>query len=233
MSMTYAQFVMRVTDLMGVNQTDFDLTFVIPDIIDYAEQRCYRELNLLSTVIADATASLSANSRSFTLPSGSGRFVTIETINCITPNAVTPANGTRNPLTPVTLRFLNFASPVEVPSGTSVPMMYAMVTDQSLVVAPTPNLAYGMEVVGTIRPTPLSSSNPTTYLTLYLPDLFLSAAMIHASAHRPDMQAAAPGWEADYQRLLKSANAEEVRRRYTIFFNRASEVEGASAGTLQ
>ena len=75
-------------------------------------------------------------------------------------------------------------------------------------------------VVGTIRPNPLSNTNTTTFLTTYLPDAFIAASMIFASGYmrdfgsQSDNPAQAQSWEAQYENLIKSAGAEEVRKKW-------------------
>lgn len=211
MSLTYITYVQRLANAIQKMQADVEFSIVIPGAIDYAEQRCYRDLDLLSTVTRDASAQTTLGSRDFTLPSSVGRFVVTNGINIITPAATTPANsGTRNRLTPVSLDYLDFVWPST--TGTDVPVVYAMVTDQTVSFGPAPDAAYYVEVIGTIRPTPLSSANTTTYLTLYLPDLFLEASLIYvANELAPQI---AQLHEAQYATLIGSANIEEQRKRY-------------------
>jgi hypothetical protein len=98
--------------------------------------------------------------------------------------------------------------------------MYAMITDQTVIVGPWPDANYMVEVIGTVRPTPLSASNTTTYLTLYLPDLFVAASMIFAAGYQQnfgsqaDNPQQAQSWSAQYDKLFPSANIEEMRKKY-------------------
>jgi hypothetical protein len=77
-----------------------------------------------------------------------------------------------------------------------------------------------MEVFGTIRPTPLSASNTSTYLTAHLSDLFFAACMCSISGYQRDFGAQADdpkqaqSWENQYAMRLNSANREEMRRKY-------------------
>jgi len=190
----------------------------IPNVIDDAEQRIYRELDILNTVVRDTGGTLTANSRNFTLPQTSGRFVVTNNINVFTPVG-TQTN--RKQLVPVTRDFLDAIWGNEAASSSpSVPDYYAMITDQTIIVGPPPDANYTMEVVGTIRPTPLSASNTTTYLTLYLPDLFLAESLIFGYGYLKDFGAqtddpqGSASWSKHYQDLWVSANTEEQRKRY-------------------
>lgn len=224
MSMTYSQFVQRLMSAAVTTTQDTPFLDYLPNIIDLAEQRCYRDLDLLSTVVRDTGSSCTANSRNFTLPQTNGRFVVVNGINIVTPVGSTTANGTRNRLTQTSLDVLdNFWPSETAASATTVPTNFAMVTDQTIVFGPPPGAAFQAEVVGTIRPTPLSPTNTTTYLTLYLPDLFFAAAMIAVAGWQRDYgaqssdQNLSQSWEAQYKTFLQSAMMEEQRKRFASF----------------
>jgi len=217
--MTYAQWVAELANLCVIDATDANFVANLPSTIDDAEQRIYRDLDLLNTVVRDA-GTLSTGTRSFTLPSNLGRFVVTNGFNVITPVATTiPDSGTRNQLTPCSRDVLDMLWPST--TGAAVPSLYAMITDQEVIVGPFPDAAYTIEVIGTIRPTPLSASNTTTYLTLYLPDVFLACSMIFMSGYmrnfgsQADDPKMAVSWESQYQALFSSANVEENRKRYS------------------
>lgn len=216
--MNYATYVASLSNLMVIEPTNANFVQILPEIIDYAEQRIYRELDLLNTVVRD-TGAVSVGSRNFTLPTALGRFVVVNGINAITPSAQTnPDAGTRNPLIPVSRDVLDLVWPST--TGAALPVDFAMITDQTIIVGPAPDAAYTLEVIGTIRPTPLSASNTTTYLSLYLPDLFLAASMIFASGYQQNFgsQADDPNmaqsWQGQYDKLFASANVEENRKKF-------------------
>lgn len=216
MSMDYNSYTLRLTSFILAEPSDMDYSVVIPATIDSAEQRIYRELDLLSTVVTDGTSSLSSGNRNFTLPTGSGKYVTVQSINVITPAATSPDSGTRNQLTAVDRTYLDAVW--NSSTGATVPKHFAMNNQDTIIVGPWPDAAYRVEVVGTIRPTPLSATNTTTFLTNYLSDVFLSASMIFFSKAVLDYNGATQGspdfWEANYERAIASANAEELRKKF-------------------
>jgi len=220
MSYNYSQYVSDLAVLLVVPSNDPNFMAILPNIIDDAEQRIYRELNLLGTVVRDTSANLTPNNRTFALPMSAGRFNTVTGVNVITPVGSTTTTGTRNPLQPTWRAMLDFLFPLETASGTSVPSKFAMISDQTIIVGPPPDASYNVEVIGTIRPTPLSASNSTTYLTQYLPDLFIDASMVFASGYQQNFSAASDNpqqgqhWESQYQAHMASASAEEMRRKY-------------------
>jgi len=225
MSYTYTTYKTALATLMVVPESDSDFVAILPSIIDYAENRCYQDLDLLSTTVRQSSGSLTANSRSFTSSNpSSGTWVTIQGMNVLTPVGSTTANGTRNPVMPASLRLIDFLYPTETASGTSVPALYAMIGDNSFVVGPAPDAAYAVEVIGQVRPTALSVSNTTTILSTYFPQLLITSSMIFASGFQKNFSAASDdpqtpiGWEAQYKKLLVSAQTEEVRKKYNQTF---------------
>lgn len=221
MSLDYTSYVNSITNLMAATAATTQFQIVLPNIIDYAEQRMYRELDLLNTVVQNSTLSLTANNRNFTLPTNSpnSNFITVQSINAITPAGTQPSNGQRNQLQPVSRDYLDTVW--NSVSGASLPQYFAMIDQFNIIVGPWPDAAYNLEVIGTIRPQPLSVTNPTTFLTQYLPDAFIAASMIFASGYmrdfgaQSDNPAQAQSWETQYQALMQSASAEELRKKFS------------------
>lgn len=215
----YNDYVVSLATFLVIPSTDGNFQIALPRIIDDAEQRIYRELDILNTVTVDQGGNLTANSRSFTLPQTNGRFVVTESMNVFSTFGAT-ATG-RQALTPTTREYIDYTYGNETaPGSPSVPEYYAMITDQTIIVGPSPDQNYQMEVIGTIRPTPLSATNTQTYLTLYLPDLFFAESCLIGYGYMKDFGAAVDDpqgsvtWAAHYKDLWQSANAEEQRKRY-------------------
>lgn len=218
MSYNYTTFVNYLSVTTVIPSTDTNFQTILPDCIDYSEQRVYREMNLLATVTRDSSSAVTVGTRTFNLPTSVGTFVAVNGINIITPVSMQPDAGTRNQLALVSRDVLDNVWPST--TGANVPNMYAMITDQQIIVGPSPDQAYTAEVIGTIRPNPLSATNTQTYLTLYLPDLFFAAAMIFMSGYmrnfgsQADTPQMAMSWEQQYEKLFQSANEEEQRKRF-------------------
>lgn len=219
MSYTYASWQAALAVEIVELTTDANFQAILPSCIDYGEQRIYSELDLLDTVVTDSAA-LTAGNRNFTLPQNNGRFVVTNGLNLITPAGTTdPDAGTRVQMIPASRDMLDSIG--GNPGYTGAPVNYAMITDQQLIVGPQwPDGAYTIEVIGTIRPTPLSATNTTTYLTLYLPQLWFAATMVFMAGYQQNWGAQsdnpqmAVSWENQYQTLFKAINVEEQRKRY-------------------
>jgi hypothetical protein len=202
---------------------------VLPNMINYAELRCYRDLQLLDTE-ESATTTLTALSRNGTLPSG---MIVAEHCNIITPASTAPDNGTRNQAVRVSLQMLDYLFPTAAAttaSTPSVPAYWARLDATNVRFAPAPDAAYQAEFIGTIRPAMLTSTNNSTILTQFFPDLFLAASMIFGAAYQRDFGAQAEdpklamSWEQTYSDLMSGSQLEEQRRKaigpgYTAMVN--------------
>ena len=218
--LTYTTFVNSLVNLMPVPAaTDPGFVIDLPNIIDDASNRILRDMDLLQTVVTDVSAPTVPGSRNVVLPSTNGTFVVVEGINVITPaGTTTPSSGTRNPVLPATIDVLNFLYPSTL--GSSVPQYFARFTDPVVSLGPFPDAAYTLEILGTIRPAPLSPTVTTTFLSVYFPDVLLAAAMVRASGYMKNYGAAvddpkmALTWEAHYNSLLTPAKVEEARKKF-------------------
>lgn len=210
-------YVQQIATMAVVEATDPAFQIILPQMITYAENRMYRDLDFLFTSISNTSYSLTVGSRSIAVPTGT--FVVPEQINVITPYGTTnPDLGTRNPLLPTTKEFLDAV--YNVASSTGVPKYFVPFDDYTFLVGPYPDQAYRVEIVGTIRPNSMSASNKSTFISLYLPDLFIMASMVYVSAYQrnfgrqSDDPAMAQSYEIQYQTLLKSALLEENRKKF-------------------
>lgn len=219
MALDYTTYVSQLANLMVTPSTNADFTTFLPGCIDYAEQRIYRELDLLYTQATDATSQVSSGNRNFSLPTTVGTFITVDNLNIITPAATRSSAGTRVPLMPVDRSFLDLVYP-SGQTATGTPAYYAMASNTAVILGPSPDAAYYAEVVGVQRPQALSASNSSTILTQYVPDLFMAASMVFASGYmrdfgsQADNPAMGASWEGQYQTLMKSASVEQARAKF-------------------
>lgn len=222
--MDYSTFTTNIALNLGdpllVGDTNFQAAIQLG--IQDAEQRICREVDFLGAVVTQTTT-LTAGNRN--LNWGNSFFV-VESLNVITPaTATNPDSGTRNPVLPATKELCDNLFPGVTASG--IPTYLGRVTQSSAVLAPWPDQAYTVEITGTQRPTPLSASNTTTFISTYLPDLMVAATMIYMSGYIQNFSATgdnpqmATNWSGHYKDLLQSATLEEARKKF--------EAEGWSA----
>lgn len=208
-TLDYPTYVSFMSSLLVYGTTDPDWVTLLPRMIQAAETRIYRELDLVSTVTTD-TASCVAGTPTLTIPAS---IQIVQSANLITPAVTDPNNGTRNPLQRMSPEFIYYSWPTA--SETAMPIQYAMLTDTTALVGPCPDAGYKIEFVGILTPSPLSATTTTTFLTEELPDLFIAASAAFGFAFQRDQEGdqTAATWEATYERLFPGANSNAMRQK--------------------
>jgi len=214
-------YVQQIATMAVVEANNPEYLIVLPQMITYAENRMYRDLDFLFTSIATTAYGLTAGSRQIAVPAGV--FVVPEQINVLVGSS-NPDTATRQTLTPTTKEFLDavYGSGASVNRG--LPQYFCPFDDYTFLVGPYPDQNYTCELVGTYRPASLGDgtggTTTTTFISLYLPDLFIMASMIYISAYQRNFGRAnddpqmAVTYEGQYQALLKSALMEENRKKF-------------------
>jgi len=215
-------YVDQISTMAVVDATDPDFLVILPQMIAYAENRIYRDVDFLFTSTSSTAYALTVGTRSINVPAGT--FVVPEQINLITPVGISnPDLGTRVPLLPTTKEFLDAVYGAS--SSTGQPKYWVPFDDYTFLVGPYPDAAYNVEIVGTIRPQSLGNGTnntvTSTFISLYLPDLFIMASMIYIAAYQRNFSSALGNdpqmpitYETQYQTLLKSAVSEENRKKF-------------------
>jgi len=198
---------------------------MLPQMINYAELRIQRDLDLLPSLIERTGYSMSVGDNSVALSVDD--FVTIRTVTYVNGSA-------RIPLLPTSKEFLQ--NVYGDSSYLAPPQYFAMIgadTDLTgdvsnvLSFGPYPDQAYPLVVRGTQRLPSLNQYNVDpqastlyTFISAYLPDLFLMASMIYLSGfqrnfnRQSDDPQMAVSYESQYQALLKGATVEEARKKF-------------------
>src|SRR5688572_30232063 len=164
--LTYNTYVTTLAELAVVEPSNVNFVGILPSCIDYAELRCYQDLQLLSTVTPRTGYSLVGNQGTLTIPMTD--FIAVQNINVITPVGTSnPEAGTRVPLIPATKEWLQFVYDGSSPNG--VPAYFAPISQNVFQFGPRPDANYAAELIGTTRPASLAQANQTTFLSTYLP----------------------------------------------------------------
>jgi len=219
--LTYNQYVAELAVLAVVAPDDTNYVANLPSCIDWAELAIYQDLDLLQTVDSVTGFSFVAGDRRLILSMNPviSPVVTVKGINVITPLGVSDPNlGKRNALLPVTEARLDMEWPDA--TGSRLPKLFAPFRQNILIVGPWPDANYAAEVVGTVRPTPLSATNQQTWVSMNLPNLLLAASMVFISGYQHNFgrQADDPqqsvSWQQQYDLGIKRAIAEESQKRF-------------------
>lgn len=232
--LTYNGYITQIATMAVVNTTtvngvvqgvDAAFNAIIPQMLNYAELRIQRDLDLLEAV----------TSRTYTLQPYTNilqisidDFVTIQTIQ------IGQANQPLVSLQPVSKEYLQmvFNNPLKV----GPPQVFAMVggdaasggsTFNNIMFGPYADTTYPATVYGTTRmPTlyqmanTVQASTATNFISAYLPDLLIMASMVYISAYQrnfgrmSDDPAMAQSFEGQYQALKEGAIPEEYRKKF-------------------
>lgn len=232
--LTYNGYVTQIGTLAIVNVTtvggivvgvDAAFNAIIPQMLNYAELRIQRDLDLLGSQVENTSYSLTALNNKLSISVAD--FVTLQTIGVV-------ASGSTYPLLPVTKEFIQNVYSNSTTSA--VPSYFAVYggdaatygnTSQNIIVGPWPDQTYPIVLTGTIRMQTLAANatsglanTGTTFISTYLPDLLIQASMIYISQFQRNFGPASndpqmgPTYEAQYQTLLKGAMVEEARKKF-------------------
>ena len=202
-----------------------DFNSVIPQAINYAEQRMQNDLDFIQSVLQNSTYSLTSGSNLLTMDIND--FITIQTMRYVL--------GTREiTVMPTSNQYIQ--NVYDDSSVTGPPQFFAPLggdaattgaTSQLWMFGPYADATYPLRILGTAKMISLASFNTTadadtkyTFISAYLPSVMLMAAMIYISGfqrnfgRQSDDPAMAVSYEQQYKTLLDSASVEEARRKF-------------------
>jgi hypothetical protein len=167
-----------------------DFTDSIATIIALGEDKCVKALDFEMWYVVDATKVMSQGDPLLSLPTGSLRIGDI---------AYT-SGSTKVPLVQRTYSYcLDYAA-----SGAQVaPKFWAPYSETQIYLAGVPNAAYPVTMKHLKRPTGLSASNTTTWLSTNLGDLLLYGCLSAAEAFLLADERV-PLWESKYGKELEA-----------------------------
>lgn len=232
--LTYNGYVTQIATMAVVDTTtssgvvvgvDPAFNDIIPQMLNYAELRIQRDLDLLPSQTSRTYALTTGNNQ---LQLDADDFVTVQTIAIVN-------GGVTIPMMPVTKEVLQnvYGSSAQ----TAIPVWFAMyggdlatggTTYNNIIVGPYPDADYSVSVTGTVRlptlyqnaTTPLAATG-TTFISTYFPDLLVQASMIYIAQYQRNFGQASndpamgPTYELQYQNLLRGAGIEEARKKFS------------------
>lgn len=225
MGITYSTLVSEIATLTAITSSvlvngDNNFGGIMPAAIDYAEGRLWRDLDLPAVRVTDTSVVCSSGVRSIALSTTQGTLLAVQTISLLTSAGTTSSNATRVPLVPASQAVIDAIYPSPLSSNCGQPEFFCRVTDTEVIFGPTPDQAYGTEVIATTRPAPLSATNTTTWLSNNTPELMVAATMIFMAGHmrnygsQADDPKMAQSWESQYGNLTKSMNIDSLRMKF-------------------
>lgn len=214
----------RWMDALATDEDDETFNDRLPDLISDSELLCLRDLDPVYARKTGQAVTITPGSPDATLPA-----------DCWIPRRlVLRAGNVRTTLLQRQQSFLDEYS--ADPTVTGTPKYWAMPVEGALLLAPAPTPGFTLTVDYTYRPDTLSELNPSTWLATHYPDLLFSAGMVwlagwsknYGAGDDPKM---AGYWQADYQKRLTAARAEEARKKGEPIFESASPTRPPNAGT--
>ena len=202
--MTYTELVTKIRDYTEVDSNVFTST-IINGFIENAEFRILRDVD-------------SDNNRKY---STSSVIVTQKYFN-------TPADllvirsaqvfNTDGTISFLDIRDMTFINEYNQSNTTGLPKYYANWDENTVIVAPTPNQAYTIQLNYILKPTGLSSNTATTYLSQQFPNGLLYACLVEAYGFLKGPQDMLQYYENRYKQAIEGFSLEQMGRRRTDEF---------------
>jgi hypothetical protein len=169
--MTYTELVQKIRDYTEVDSNVLTST-IVNGFIEDAEFRILREVDSDSNR-RYATANLITSDRFINRPAG---------LLIVRSAQIVDSDGSSEPDNREFLQYrdTSFMSEFNPTGATGVPKYYSMWDEEKIVVAPTPDATYEIQLNYILKDPGLSVTNTTTYLSLNFPDGLLYACLAEA-----------------------------------------------------
>jgi|TARA_R100001079_G_scaffold53985_1_gene27596 hypothetical protein len=202
--MTYAELVQKIRDYTEVGSSVLTDSIINDFILD-------AEFKILRDVDSDnnrryVTATMISGQRFIDTPDD---LLVVRSAQIIDSDGVGQADN-RDFLK---YRDTSFMSEFNPTGATGVPKYYGMWDQDTIVVAPTPNATYTIQLNYILKPAGLSSTNTTTYLSLQFPNGLLYASLIEAFSFLKGPNDLLQLYEGKYKQAIEGFSIEQMGRR--------------------
>jgi hypothetical protein len=202
--MTYAELVDKIRNYTEVTSTVLT-DAIINGFIEDAEWRIQREIDMDASR-RYKTAQMIASTRFIDTPADA---LVIRSAQ-ITDSSGVGASSNRDFLQ---YRDTSFMSEFNPEGATGVPKYYSWWDNDTIVVAPTPDATYTIQLNYILKDPGLSSTNTTTYLSLYFPNGLLYACLIEAFSFLKGPNDLLQLYEGKYKQVIEGFSIEQMGRR--------------------
>ena len=202
--MTYDELVTKIRDYTEVTASVLTST-IVNGFIENAEFRILRDVD-------------SDNNRRYDYANlvASTRFIDTPT-NCLVIRSaqIVNADGTANPDNRDFLQWrdTSFMSEFNPKQETGVPKYYSWWNNSRIVLAPTPDATYEIQINYILKDPGLSSTNTTTYISLNFPNGLLYACLAEAFSFLKGPNDLLQLYEGKYKQVLEGFAIEQMGRR--------------------
>jgi len=205
--MTYAELVAKIRDYTEVDANVFTSS-IIDGFIQDAEFRILREIDSDNNR-QYAQADIIAGQRYVNTPLISDETLVIRSAQ-ITNSTGGADNSSRAFLE---YRDTSFISEYNAEGTQGLPKYYSYWDENTIVLAPTPDQNYNMQINYILKPTQLSSSNTTTYLSKEFPNGLLYACLVEAYGFLKGPMDMIQFYEKKYSEAAQGFSIEQMGRR--------------------
>jgi hypothetical protein len=202
--MTYAELVQKIRDYTEVSSNVLTAT-IVDGIINDAEFRILREVDSDNNR-RYATANVLTSTRFIDTPTNA---LTIRSAQIV------DSDGTASPDNREFLQFrdTSFMSEFNPTGATGVPKYYSWWDEDTIVMAPTPDATYTIQLNYILKDPGLSSTNTTTYLSTYFPNGLLYACLAEAYGFLKGPVDMLQLYDNKYIEAVKGFSIEQMGRR--------------------
>jgi len=202
--MTYAELVQKIRDYTEVDSNVLTST-IVDGIISDAEFRIYRDVDSDNNK-RYATANLITSDRFIARPAG---LLIVRSAQIVDSDGI-GASDNREFLQ---FRDTSFMSEFNPTGATGVPKYYGMWDEENIVVAPTPNATYTIQLNYILKDPGLSATNTTTYISQNFPNGLLYACLTEAFSFLKGPNDLLQLYEGKYKQVLEGFSIEQMGRR--------------------
>jgi hypothetical protein len=202
--MTYAELVQKIRDYTEVDSNVLTST-IVDGFINDAEFRILREVDSDNNRTY-ATASLVVNTRFIDTPSD---LLVVRSAQIVDSDGTTSADN-RDFLQ---YRDTNFMAEFNPTGTTGAPKYYGYWDETTLVFAPTPDATYTIQLNYVLKPTGLSATTTTTYLSQQFPNGLLYACLVEAYGFLKGPLDMLQHYDKKYVEAVKGFSIEQMGRR--------------------
>ena len=202
--MTYAELVQKIRDYTEVDSNVLTST-IVDGFISDAEFRILRDVDSDNNR-RYATANLVASNRFIDTP---------DNLLVIRSAQIIDSDGSSQPDNREFLEYrdTSFMSEYNPTGSTGVPKYYSYWDNDTIVVAPTPDATYTIQLNYILKDPGLSSTNPTTYISTYFPNGLLYACLVEAFSFLKGPNDLLQLYEGKYKQVVEGFSIEQMGRR--------------------
>jgi len=205
--MTYAELIQKIRDYCEVDANVFTSTILDGFILD-AEWRIQRDVDSDNNR-QYAQADIIAGQRYVNTPLINDQTLVIR--SCQITNSTGGADNSDRSF--LEYRDTNYISEYNPTGVQGLPKYYSYWDENTIVLAPTPDQNYNMQINYILKPAGLSASNTTTYLSTEFPNGLLYACLVEAFGFLKGPADMIQYYEGKYQQALQGFTVEQMGRR--------------------